>query len=393
MKFVHLADLHIGKSVCGFSMLEDQRYILEQIQGIIIREAPDAVLIAGDIYDKPVPSARSVQLLDDFLCGLSKYGCEVFVISGNHDSPERLSFGGRLMDASGVHFAPVYSGRVEPFTLEDEYGEVCVWLLPFVKPADVRAFFPGAEISSYTGAVRTTVQAMEPDSGARNVLVTHQFVTGAKRCGSEEISVGGADNVDASVFEGFDYVALGHIHGPQSVGDSRIRYCGTPLKYSFSEVSHKKSVTIVELGARQEPPAEKSAGAKRSYAAIDIRTVPLEPLHDMREIRGSYDEVTARDFYKDTAVDDYLRVTLTDEEDIPDGYAKLRLIYPHLMRLDYDNRRTRAEVDLPLEAAGGHKRPEELFAGFYEEMNGAPMTEEQDVLVRDMIGKIWGGPS
>lgn len=250
MKFIHLSDLHLGKRVNDFSMIEDQRYIITKILQIIDTEQPDAVLIAGDVYDKSVPSVEAVTLLDFFLVRIASRNLDVFIIAGNHDSPERISFGGRLMERSGVHFAPVYGGKAEPVTLRDEFGEVNFYLLPFLKPAVVRNLFPDRNISTYTDALSAAVDKMEIESTKRNVLVAHQFVTGAVRSDSEEISVGGADNVDVSVFDGFDYVALGHIHRPQQVGVKTVRYCGTPLKYSFSEANQEKSVTVVEMGEK-----------------------------------------------------------------------------------------------------------------------------------------------
>lgn len=247
MKFIHLSDLHLGKRVNGFSMLEDQRVVLAQILSIIDEESPDAVLIAGDVYDKGVPPIEAVELFDWFLVELAPR--QVFIISGNHDSPERLAFGSRLLDASGIHISPVYDGQVKPVSLTDSHGAVDIYMLPFVKPVHVRRFFP--EVESYTDAVRAAVAGMQVDTQKRNVLLTHQFVTGAETSDSEELSVGGTDNVDASVLEPFDYVALGHIHGPQNIGSEKIRYCGTPLKYSFSEANHKKSVTVAELGERE----------------------------------------------------------------------------------------------------------------------------------------------
>ena len=376
MKFVHLSDLHLGKRVNGFSMQEDQAHILAQILDIVKAERPDGVLIAGDVYDKPVPPAEAVALLDGFLVELSALGTEVFLISGNHDSPERLAFGGRLMEGSGVHVAPVYSGAVAPFTLEDAHGPMRLYLLPFVKPVHVRRFFPEADISSYTDAVAAAVEAMEIDPGVRNVLVTHQFVTGAQRCESEEVSVGGTDSVDGAVFDRFDYVALGHLHGPQSVGRETVRYCGTPLKYSFSEARQHKSVTVVELGAKGE---------------TAVRTVPLTPLRDMAEARGTYDALTLRDFYAGTALrDSYLHITLTDEEDVPDAMGRLRVIYPYLMRLDYDNRRTRADALTELEETAERRSPMELLEEFYEKQNGQPMGGEQRAFAQGLMDEIWG---
>lgn len=377
MKLIHLSDLHLGKRVNEFSMIDDQRHVLDQILRVIDAERPDAVLIAGDVYDKPVPTAEAVALLDWFLVELSGRELQVFVISGNHDSAERMAFGGRLMEQSGVHLAPVYDGTVARWTLTDEHGPVHLYLLPFVKPVHVRRCFPEREIETYTDAVAAAVEAMDVDPAARNVLVTHQFVTGAARCESEEVSVGGSDNVDASVFDKFDYVALGHLHGPQTVGRETVRYCGTPLKYSFSEAHHKKSVTVVELGEK---------------GTVTVRTVPLTPRRDLVELRGAYEEVTRRDFYEGNGYQDsYVHITLTDEEDVPDALGKLRLIYPYLMKLDYDNQRTHATG---VGDEGGdlqRKSPMELLEEFYAMQNGQPMGQEQRQFARQLMERIWEG--
>ena len=373
MIVVHLSDLHLGKRVNGFSMLEDQRYILERILTIIDDEKPQAVVIAGDVYDKPVPPAEAVELFDDFLVKLARRNLTVFVISGNHDSPERLAFAARLMDGSGVHMAPVYNAMVQPFFLEDEFGPVGFYSLPFLKPAHVRRFFPGEAIESYTDALRTAVNDLRADMKTRNVLITHQFVTGAAVCDSETVSVGGTDNVDAAVFDGFDYVALGHIHGPQSVGRQTLRYCGTPLKYSFSEANHKKSVTVVEL---------------RQKGSVAVRTVPLTPLRELREIRGSYEELTLRANYQGSNTEDYLHVTLTDEEDVPNALDRLRTIYPNIMKLDYDNTRTRAAQWIPDQTEMEHKSELELFQDFYAQQNGKPMSWEQSDYCSRLIEQL-----
>lgn len=375
MKWIHLSDLHLGKRVNGFSMVEDQAYILKEILEIVRREEPQGVLIAGDVYDKTVPSAEAVGMLDDFLVSLSRLGPQVFLISGNHDSPERLAFGGRLMEQSGVHLAPVYDGNPCRFTLQDAYGPVDVFLLPFLKPVHVRRFFPEETIESYTDALRVAIDHLDVEEGRRNVLVTHQFVTGATRCESEELSVGGSDNVDASVLAPFDYVALGHIHGPQQVGKPTIRYCGTPLKYSFSEANHEKSVTVVEMEEKGN---------------VSIRTIPLTPLRDLREIRGSYEEVTLRDFYKGKDFrEDYLHIILTDEEDVPDGAAKLRLIYPNLMKLSYDNRRTQNQAQWEEMGPTEEKSPLAMLEEFYEKQNGQPMQETQRSFALGLMEEIW----
>ena len=371
MKFLHLADLHLGKRVNGFSMLEDQAHILRQILAILDDEQPDGVLIAGDVYDKSVPSVEAVELLDGFLTELRARGIPVLLISGNHDSPERLAFGGRVMDSCGIHISPVYDGALAPVTLHDEFGPVHVWLLPFVKPAHVRRWFPDADIESYTDAVAEAVAHMDIDTAARNVLVTHQFVTGGTRSGSEELSVGGTDNVDSSVFAPFDYVALGHLHGAQQIDHPTVRYAGSPLKYSFSEASQHKSVTVVTLGEKGD---------------VQVRTVALTPLRELREIRGSYDELTARSFYEHTTYrSDYLHLILTDEQDVFDAMSRLRTIYPYLMTLDYDNARTRAAGGMSVPAETERRTPLELFEALYTRQNHRPMSEVQRAYIAQLM--------
>lgn len=374
MKFLHLADLHLGKRVNGFSMLEDQAHILRQILAILDDEQPDGVLIAGDVYDKSVPSVEAVGLLDGFLTELRARGVPVLLISGNHDSPERLAFGGRVMDSCGIHISPVYDGALAPVTLQDAFGPVHVWLLPFVKPAHVRRWFPDADIESYTDAMAEAVAHMDIDTAARNVLVTHQFVTGGARSGSEELSVGGTDNVDSGVFAPFDYVALGHLHGAQHIGRETIRYAGSPLKYSFSEARQHKSVTVVTLGEKGD---------------VQVRTVALTPLRELREIRGSYDELTARSFYEHTTYrSDYLHLILTDEQDVFDAMSRLRTIYPYLMTLDYDNARTRAAGGMSVPAETERRTPLELFEALYTRQNHQPMSEVQRAYIAQLMEQI-----
>lgn len=373
MKLIHLSDLHIGKRVNEVSMIEEQTHILLQILRIIDDVKADAVLIAGDVYDKSVPSAEAVTLFDDFLYRLSKRKLPVLIISGNHDSPERLAFCSRLLEQGQIHISPVYDGTTRSVTLQDQYGPVTFWLLPFLKPAHVRRFFPEAAIESYTDACRQAVAAMDIDPSQRNVLLTHQFVTGAATCESEEISVGGSDNVDASVFDPFDYVALGHIHGPQNIGSPRIRYCGTPLKYSFSEADHHKSVTLVELGEKGQ---------------LKLELYSLTPLHDLRQLRGTFAQLTDKDFCQSTVTDDYLHLILTDEEDIPEAVGRLRMIYPNLMKLTYDNTRTRTNQIIDGTAEVGQKTPLELFEALYEMQNNQPMTPEQREFTRELIDTI-----
>lgn len=372
MKLMHLSDLHLGKRLNEFSLHEDQAYILHQIIQLARDERPDGILIAGDLYDKPVPPAEAVGLLDRFLSDLAATGTQVFVISGNHDSAERLSFGSGLMQRSGVHIAPVYHGEVRPFTLEDAYGPVDVYLLPFIKPVHVRACFPDEEIASYTDAMACAIRHMNVDPRRRSVLVTHQFVTGGVRCESEEVNVGGTDNVSAEVFLPFDYVALGHLHGAQQIG-GRIRYCGTPLKYSFSEARQQKSVTMAELGPKGD---------------LTLRTFPLVPLREMRELRGDYMTLTSRAFYQQQDTDAYLHLTLTDEEDVPDAAARLRVIYPNLMKIDYDNVRTRASADFSGGAPEDRRSPAELFEDFYALQNGQPMSDVQRAYVLRLLERL-----
>lgn len=362
MKFVHLSDLHLGKRVNGYSMIEDQKYILLKILNVIDEQKAEAVVIAGDVYDKPIPPTEAVQLFDDFLFRLVERNLQILVISGNHDSPERIAFGSRFMDKSGVHMSQVYNGKNDLVELKDKYGKVNFYMLPFVKPSNVRRFFEDEEINTYTDAVRVAESHMNVNKKARNVIITHQFVTGAQRSESETIAVGGTDNVDSYVFDDFDYVALGHIHGPQNVGKNTVRYCGTPLKYSFSEISHKKSVTVVEM---------------KEKGNVKVSTVELTPKLDMREIKGTYEELTFKKNYENTNTEDYLHIILTDEEDVADAVAKLRCVYPNLMKLDYDNTRTRNSFALTQAEETEKKTDTELLSEFFEKQNGKPLSDEQ----------------
>ena len=373
MKFFHLSDLHLGRRMYEFSLIDDQKFILEELLCLAAEEHPDAVVIAGDIYDRAVPSAEAVELFDRFLCALAKRRIPVLAISGNHDSPERIAFGADLMTPSGVHLSPVYNGRVEPVTVSDAYGEVRFYLLPFIKPANVRRFYPDAVIESYTDALRCAVEHMDIDPSARNVLVTHQFVTGGVRSESEDITVGGTDNVDAAVFDGFDYVVLGHLHGAQSIGRETLRYSGTPLKYSFSEKDQIKSITVVKLGAKGN---------------VSVSSLPLTPRRDMREIRGTYIELTLRDSYAGTDTEDYIHAVLTDENDIPNALARLRSIYPNLMKLDYDNLRTRSSAVIAAEERHRTMTGAELFAELYEKQNGQKMSDEQNAYAESVFAVL-----
>jgi len=376
MRIVHLSDLHLGKSVHEFSMLEDQEYILKVILGIVGDEKPQAVLISGDIFDRSVAPTEALRIFEDFLVSLTAKQIEIYIISGNHDSADRLAFGSRLMNNSGVHISPVYDGKIGFFSLTDDHGEVRVYLMPFLKPVQVKRFNPDSQIENWTDAVRVVVENMDIDESKRNILLAHQFVTGAATCDSEEISVGGADNVDAEVFAPFDYVALGHLHGKQSISRETIRYCGTPLKYSFSESNHKKALSIVELGEKGN---------------ISIREIPLVPKRDMREIKGKYLELTAKKYYKDQNTDDYLHITLTDEDDQPDAIGKLRVIYPNLMRLDYDNKRTRKTGPVLCIPDANRYKPMQLFEMLFEEQNGQTVSDMQKNFLSGLIEEVWEG--
>ena len=371
---MHLSDLHIGKKVNEYSMLQDQIYILKEILRIIDDEKVETVIIAGDVYDRSLPPNEALELFDEFLYQLSSRNVNVFVISGNHDSPERISYGGRMMTENKIFLSPVYDGNVKPISLNDDYGEVNFYLLPFIRPADIRRYFPDENIENYTDAVKVAIDNMNVDFSERNILITHQFVTGAELSESEDIIVGGTDNVSGEVFDGFDYVALGHIHREQTVGKDNIRYCGTPLKYSFSEAKHIKSVTILDFKDKEN---------------IEYSKIPLTPLRDMREISGTYDELTLKSNYENTNVDDYLHITLTDEEDIPDAIGKLRSIYPNIMKLDYDNLRTRGSGIVDAIENIESKSPFELFADLFKQQNNQDMSEEQEEIMRNLIDKIW----
>lgn len=381
MKLIHLSDLHIGKRVHGFSILEEQKYILQQILQIIKRERADGVMIAGDLYDKGIPPAEAVQVFDKFLTNLADLNIAVMAISGNHDSAERIAFGASLLKGRNVYLSPVYDGKVCTVTLKDSYGDVNIYLLPFLKPAVVRhaleaKYQEELQIESYQKAVETAIQEMKIDKEKRNVLVAHQFVTGAKQCESEEVQVGGMDQVSAEIFTDFDYVALGHLHSPQKVGRDTIRYCGTPLKYSFSEADQEKSVTVIEM-------LEKGN--------VKISTIPLKPLRDMRKIKGSYLEITSKAFYETVNQQDYVQVILTDEEDIPDGLQKLRLFYPNLMCMEYDNKRTKTLQKFSVTEEIEQKSEIELFEELFVLQNNQPMSKVQKEFVRNLIEKLKEG--
>lgn len=375
---MHLADLHLGKRVNGFSMMEDQEYILNRILEIMEEEQPDGLLIAGDVYDKSIPPAEAVRLMDDFLTAVAAKHVPVFLISGNHDSAERVAFGHQLMQGSGIWISPVYDGTIRHHTLGDRWGEVNIYLIPFLRPSVVRSFFPDVEIEDYTDALRTIIEDLQVDTSRRNVVLAHQFVTAAgalpETCDSEQLSVGGLDRVDGSVFSPFDYTALGHLHGPQRVGSETIRYAGSPLKYSFSELHQKKSVTVAELRAKGE---------------TEIRQIPLQPRREMTELRGTFEEILEEARKKGEPQTDYYHMILTDETDVVDALSRLREYYPNIMLLDYDNRRTRSQKEVEQLDRVEERTPGELFAALYEQQNGQEMDSDRKEYLDGLIREIW----
>lgn len=375
---MHLADLHLGKRVNGFSMMEDQEYILNRILEIMEEEQPDGLLIAGDVYDKTIPPAEAVRLMDDFLTAVAEKHVPVFLISGNHDSAERVAFGHQLMQGSGIWISPVYDGTIRHHTLGDRWGEVNIYLIPFLRPSVVRSFFPDVEIEDYTDALRTIIEDLQVDTSRRNVVLAHQFVTAAgalpETCDSEQLSVGGLDRVDGSVFSPFDYTALGHLHGPQRVGSETIRYAGSPLKYSFSELHQKKSVTVAEL---------------REKGETEIRQIPLQPRREMTELRGTFEEILEEARKKGEPQTDYYHMILTDETDVVDALSRLREYYPNIMLLDYDNRRTRSQKEVEQLDRVEERTPGELFAALYEQQNGQEMDSDRKEYLDGLIREIW----
>lgn len=381
MKFLHLSDLHLGRLLHRYSLQEEQAEMLERIRIIVKDEQPDAVLIAGDVYDRSIPPVYATQLLDTFLAVLTKM-TTVCVISGNHDSAERLSFLSGPLKDSGLHISPVYRGRISPVTLTDDHGPVDIWLLPFVKAATVRPWFPHDPVETTHDAVECAIRHMDIDPSRRNVLVAHQFVAGGKLSGSEEtiayatedISVGGSDMVDARIFAPFDYVALGHIHRAQNIGSPRIRYCGTPMAYDFSEAGREKSVTVVELA---------------SDRSLSVRTIPIPAPRELVEVRGTFDKVTSDDAIRRADKDAYTHVTLTDDAPVPDVMHRLRQVYPRITHLDWDNARTRASDDFSAVSDVQKHTPLSLFTEFFQRMGSTNMTDEQAKYVDDLIHEIW----
>lgn len=378
MKFFHLSDLHIGKVVNGFSMLPDQRSVLEEVLRAVQRERPEAVLLAGDLYDRPVPSSGAVALLNWFLTRLAEEQIPCLAIAGNHDSGIRLSFAAEILEQQKVYLAGTPQEELIHVPFEKDGVQAEVWLLPFLRPAEAAALFPEGHIQTYDDAVRVMLARQTLDQTKCNLLVAHQFVTGVgivpERSESEQITVGGLDQVDSAAFSAFDYVALGHLHGPQQVG-ARCRYAGSPLPYSFSEKDHRKSITVIEVTENK---------------TIELNTIPLAPLHQMRQLRGPLEELIRPEIVAQEASEDYLRVILTDEQEPENAAARLRVVYPNLMRLEFDNSRTRQEEFRLEEDPGEAVSLESLFLGFFEKQNGRAMEGAGQQLMLEVLEEMRG---
>ena len=370
MEFLHISDLHLGKPLGGWSLYDDQKHILSQIVDIAREKAPDAVLIAGDVFDRSAPAAEAVALFDSFLGDLADLGKPVLIIAGNHDSAERIAYGGRIMRRGGVHLSPVYDGTLTPVTLEDAHGPVQVWLLPFLDYAAVRQKFPDETIADTTDAVRTALAHAPIDPSVRKVLIAHQYVTGAESAGSEELYRGGQESIPAALFDVFDYTALGHLHRPQDVGGRPIRYCGTPLAYSLSEAGQEKSVTFVTLGEKGTP--------------AQIETVPLVPLRPVIRRTGTFEDMMAL-----PPLEAYVHFDLTDEKDVLDAAGRLAKRHPYFMGMAYVGRKTARTVTADTDEIMEEAAPLDLFSAFFQSIHGDALTEEQKQLLEGLIDDIW----
>ena len=373
MKLMHLGDLHLGKSLGDFDLNEDQKYILDQILGIIDEREVDGILIAGDVYDRAVPSESATNLLDYFLKCLADKKVKTFMISGNHDSDDRLNYGSSLFAANHIYISAKFMGNLYRQTVIDEHGEADIYLLPFVKASQVRHFYPEEKIESYDDAVRTILAHAQIDPGKRNILVAHQFVAGKgadpELGGSESAgtqSVGLVEKIGYDCFDGFDYVALGHIHSPQSVGRKEVRYSGSPLKYSLSEVGNDKSVPVITLGEKGD---------------VDIELVKLRPMRDMRHLKGPIEKLLNRENI--TSPEDFIYATLTNEDIIDDAMGILQQVYPNTVKIDYDNSRTREIERIDIANIAEQKSFDELIGDFYRKMYGCDISEEEMQVMKE----------
>ena len=356
MRFIHLADLHLGKQMNDLSLLPDQEAVLQQITEIAQAQQADCVLIAGDVYQRSTPQAEAMALFDRFVSGLVKLGMKVFVISGNHDSALRISYFSSLVKTAGVYVSETFDGHLQHVELQDGDGDVVIWLLPFLRPSQVKRFLPEEKIVSYQDAVAAVLRNTHLDSKKRHVLLAHQFITGSEICDSEEHMVGGLDQIDASLFADFDYVALGHIHKSQKVGRETLRYAGSPLKYSFSEVNHKKSVTVVNMQEKGQ---------------TDIKKVPLYPLRDVRTIEGTMDELIRMPYSED-----YVWITVKDELVPPDARVTLSVNFPNMLKFSISNSRTKQDINVLATEKMENKTAQELFCDFYRLQNNDQLPSE-----------------
>ena len=371
MKIMHLGDLHIGKSLGDFDLYEDQKYILEQILNLIKEKSVDTLLIAGDVYDKAVPGEKSVQLLDYFLKRLVTAGIKTYMISGNHDSDERLNFGSSLFESNHIYINSKFNGILKKYSLYDEFGELNIYLLPFVKASQVQHFFPEEKIDSYDMAVRTILKHSDFDACKRNILVAHQFVAGKddpEIAGSEGLSVhnvGMVEKIGYGSLAEFDYVALGHIHSPQSVGLKHIRYCGSPLKYSLSEVNNNKSVPIITFKDKGE---------------LLVEFAPLLPMRDIRHLKGNIKNLLDK---KNISMEnDFIYATLTNEDIVNDAMGIFREYYPNTVKIDYDNSHTKEIENVDITRITKNKTFDELIKDFYMQMYSCDMVEEELEIMR-----------
>lgn len=365
MRFLHVADLHLGKQMNDVLLLEDQQAVLDQILHIAAEEKADGVLIAGDVYQRTSPQAEAMALFDSFVSRLVRDGRKVFVISGNHDSALRLSYFSSLVKSSGLYVTETFNGELQHVELHDADGELTVWMLPFLRPAQVKRALPEEKITSYQDALQAVLRHAPIDHSKRNVLMCHQFILGCEVCDSEELSVGTLDHIDGAIFDGFDYVALGHIHKPQRVLRDTLRYAGSPLKYSFSEANHKKSVTIVDLQEKGE---------------VTVRTVPLYPLHDVRLIEGRLDELMQMPYSED-----YVWITIHDELPPPDAKVTLTVNFPNMMKFSVVNSKTKYDLDVKAAETLENKSVAELFCDFYRLQNNDQLPGEKHMAVLDKV--------
>ena len=373
MRLIHLGDLHLGKSLGDFDLIEDQRYILDRILEIVDKNNIDGVLIAGDVYDRAIPSEAATNLLDYFLKSLAERNVKTFMISGNHDSDDRLNYGSSLFAANQIYISAQFKGSLYKQTVNDEFGEVIIYLLPFVKASQVRHFYPEEKIENYDAAVRTILKHTDIDYEKRNVIVAHQFVAGKgtdpELGGSEgagTLSVGLVEKISYDCFDGFDYAALGHIHAPQSVGREEVRYSGSPLKYSLSEVNNDKSVPMITLGDKGD---------------VKIELLKLRPLRDMRHLKGPIEKLL--DKSNISRPEDFIYATLTNEEIINDAMGIMQQVYPNTVRIVYDNSRTRELDRIDITAITQHKSFDELISDFYRKMYSCEISEEELQVMMD----------